>query len=243
MIPLTHDSSRDERENAFLEQSVFFLEKILSSFNAENLSSVGRITSRKPIPIQPIIIEDYRNITPDKRQSLREAYYSEQGVAHYIVLNPSAPTNFKHPLFDITSQLADDLHLYYPLTHPLEGHSAAIARFGPSDGTVKIYNLVKANKEVGYREQGETAEMFSLHNDGLGSGGAVETTALYMDSPALSGGYTFFQNLLRLSVDLARDDMAAFKELFLPEALSQIRPRGKGAIIVKSPVLFLNERG
>jgi hypothetical protein len=37
--------------------------------------------------------------------------------------------------------------------------------------------------------------------------------------------------------------MEAFNSLFLPDALTQLRPRGKGALKVISPVLFLNESG
>lgn len=243
MAHLSHDSSLTEREIIFQGQSVVFLEKLFNALNIDSLSSVESVLSRTPTPLQPVIIEDYHDIGLEQRQRLRDAYYSEAGVAYYVALNSSTPPQANHPLLDIANQLADELHLYFPLTHPLESHPEVISRFGQSDGTVKIYNLVKAGDAAGYREQGETAEMFSLHNDGLGSGGTVETTALYMDSPPLCGGYTFFQNILRLVLDLAKNDLEAFKALFLPDALTQIRPRGKGAIIVKSPVLFLNENG
>lgn len=84
--------------------------------------------------------------------------------------------------------------------------------------------------------------MFAMHHDGLGSGGTVETAVLYADSGPLYGGYTYFQNILRVALDLARDDAEAFRMLFLPDAVEMIRPRGKGALKVVGPILFLNER-
>src|SRR5205807_610199 len=93
----------------------------------------------------------------------------------------------------------------------------------------------------GYREQGETAEAFFLHHDGLGSAGAVELVALFADSAPLCGGFTYFFNVCRVALDLARIDYDAFVSLFLPDAMSVTRPRGKGAIRVTSPVLYLNE--
>lgn len=234
------DRSFHERSELFAEQRDLFIEKVLNLFEIKSLSSLTPISSRNPHPLQPHLIGDYHNITLEQRRSLREDYFSEMGVAYYLVLNPheeTAPT--KHPIFEIADQLRDDLNLHNPLSHPLEGHDEAVARFGPQDGTVKVYNLPKTNES--YREQGETAELFSLHTDGLGSGGTVQTTALYMDSPSFAGGYTFFQNILLLSLELARDDPEAFRSLFLPDALTQIRPRGKGALKVTGPVLFLNE--
>lgn len=59
----------------------------------------------------------------------------------------------------------------------------------------------------------------------------------------LAGGYTYFQNIVRLSLALAKSDPEAFEALFLPDAISALRPRGKGAIKVEAPVLFLNEFG
>jgi len=122
----------------------------------------------------------------------------------------------------------------------MEGHREAISRFGPADGTLKIYDLDTKDARFGYREQAETSEMFSAHNDGLGYAGAVEAVAFYMDSSPLWGGYTYFQNLIRLAIDLMRIDEEAFRALFLPNAITAIRPTGKGAIKVTSPALFLN---
>lgn len=231
-----------ERDRRFAEQSETFVQRVLTDCGAPSLSSIELLTSRKPLPIQPVLLSDYCNISSGERRQIREDYFSDRGVAYYIALSPSeVSASSQHPVIEIANQLKDDLNLHYPLAHPLEGHPEAVGRFGPPDGTVKIYDLVK--KRGGYREQGETSEMFSLHSDGLGSGGTVQTTALYMDSPPITGGYTFFQNIPVLALELAKHDIDAFKSLFLPDALTQTRPRGKGALKVISPILFLNERG
>jgi hypothetical protein len=188
------------------------------------------------------LIEDFRQITEEERTQLINDYYGDQAVAYFIVLNPSDRPDGQHPLFDITQQLKEDLSLHYPLDHPMEGHPEAVSRFGPADGTLKVYDLNKDAK-TGYREQLETSEMFATHNDGLGYGGSVQTVVLFTDSAPLWGGYTFFQNFPRLALDLAKHDYAAFQSLFLPDAIIALRPRGKGAIKVTSPVLFLNEQG
>jgi len=96
---------------------------------------------------------------------------------------------------------------------------------------------------MGYREQAETSEQFDAHNDGLGYAGAVEAFILYADSVPLWGGYTYFQNVVSLALLLARADPDAFTSLFLPDAITALRPRGKGAIQVSTPVLFMNEQG
>jgi hypothetical protein len=237
-----NDLPRSERDRLFAEQSDAFIQKMLDASGKSDLNSIVIPSSQKPFPLQPLIIRDYRAISSAEKHEIQKDYFSDRGVAYFIVLNPNEKAvPSEHPILQIANQLKEDLNLNYPLDHPLEGHHDAVERFGPPDGTVKIYDLVK--KTEGYREQGETSEMFSLHSDGLGSGGTVQTTALYMDSPPLTGGYTFFQNIPLLALKLARDDSDAFKSLFLPDAVTQIRPRGKGALKVICPVLFLNERG
>jgi hypothetical protein len=231
------------REKEFVRQSEQFTELALSECGAGSLADLAPAADAPAHDLRPVVVEDYQRLTESHRAALRDAYRSQWGVAYFIVTNPDVPPRGVHPLFDITEQLADDLHLVHPLPHPLEGHPEAVRRFGPADGTVKIYDLPGRGGEAGYREVAETAEMFHTHHDGLGSGGTVETTVLYTDSGPLWGGFTYFLNVVRLSLELARSDPAAFRSLFLPDALTIIRPRGKGAIKVTTPVLFVNELG
>jgi hypothetical protein len=230
----------DAREKQFVSQSDEFVERALREVGVARLSAVPSVSTRLALALSPIIVKDYRNLTVDTRQAMASAYHGEFGVAYCIVLNPHDPPKTTHPLLDLSAALTDDFGLQHPLTHPMEGHAEAVSRFGAPDGTLKIYDLDTKDGHAGYREQAETSEMFSAHNDGLGYGGAVQTVAFYMDSAPLWGGFTYFQNIIRLSLDLARDDFDAFRSLFLPDAIQAIRPRGKGAIKVKSPVLYLN---
>lgn len=231
----------DDRERKFISQSEEFVAAALAEPGvARNPSGLPRIAERLAFPLQPIVIEDFRAINADQRRQMAHAYYGENGVAYCIVLNPSDQPTKGHPLLDMAATLAGDLPLQFPLTHPMEGHREAISRFGREDGTLKIYDLDTKDARFGYREQAETSEMFSAHNDGLGYAGAVEAVAFFMDSAPLWGGYTYFQNLIRLAIDLMRTDDDAFRALFLPNAITAIRPRGKGAIKVTSPVLFMN---
>jgi hypothetical protein len=231
-----------DREEKFLNQSEVFLTAALQENGADQLKDLPMVSERAAIPLNPVVISDYQRISDNERVALRREYERELGVAYFVVRNPDAKSQSTHPLFDMVQQLKNDLPLAHPLPHPLEGHPEAVIRFGAPDGTVKIYDLpipAGANK---YREQAETSEFFALHHDGLGSGGTVATVFLYTDCPPMAGGYTFFQNVTRLSLDLARSDYEAFRQLFLPDAITILRPRGKGAIRVKTPVLFLNER-
>jgi hypothetical protein len=226
----------------FRAHSELFIELVLKHHNLNSVDAAPSLCAHPAYALRPVIIDDYRALSAQNKADLSAGYNSIYGVATFIVRNADEKPSQSHPLFDLVSQLDGVLPVAYPLTHPLEGHPEAVRRFGPPDGTVKIYNLPKSPSE-GYREQAETNEMFDMHHDGLGSGGTVQTVVLYMDSPPLYGGFTYFQNIPLLGLALARDDMQAFQSLFSPQSLTIIRPRGKGAIKVTTPVLFVNDIG
>lgn len=230
-----------DRTARFLYQTDLFITRCLAQSGAESLSTLTSTTERPPVPLEPVIINDFHALTEADRETIRSQFQSELGVASFLVLNHDAPSRYAHPLLELAHQLRNDLGLSYPLVHPLEEHPDAIKKVG-RDGTLKVREVIK-DPSLGYREQGETSEMFSMHHDGLGSGGTVFAVGLYMDSPPLAGGYTYFQNICRLSLELARQDREAFNDLFLPDALTVIRPRGKGALKVVCPVLYINEDG
>jgi hypothetical protein len=220
-----------------------FLRAVLEGLGYARLDEVPDLTQRLARPLPPVFVSDFRDLSSDEKAALVAQYRGELGVAHYIVLNPESKPSASHPLLEIARQLEDALPLRHPVTHPMEGHREAVSRFGPADGTLKIYNLEARDGTTGYREQAETAEMFDAHNDGLGYAGSVEVLAFYTDSGPLWGGYTYFQNIAALSLCLARSDPDAFTSLFLPDAITALRPRGKEAIKVTTPVLYLNESG
>jgi len=229
-------------ETSFLNCADEFLHLLLRERGVSDIEAFLATGSRPPFPVPPVIVRDFRSLATAERAEIRRSY-DELGVAHFIVGNPACESQGPHVLFDICHQLRDDLPLHHPLPHPLEGHPEAVSRFGPADGTVKIYNLPKPSGGPGYREVAETSDPFEVHLDGLGSGGTVQTVILYMDSAPLFGGITFFYDLPALGAALSVQDPEAFRALFLPDALTAIRPRGKGAIKVVSPVFYLNEFG
>lgn len=229
------------QEQKFIEQSELFRESVLSEMGLDSLDKLPDITTRTPVPVTPTLIEDYQQLSIDEIDQLVDSYYSEAGVAYFIVLNHHKEPASSHPLFDLAAQLEEPLNLRYPLEHPLEGHPEAIKRFGKPDGTLKVYNLETRDSSKRYREQGETSEKFDMHNDGLGSGGTVQTAVLYTDSPPLYGGYTYFCVPPIIALNLAKTDYEGYRSLFLPDAITMIRPRGKGALKVTSPILYLGE--
>lgn len=233
----------DDRETAFLAQEKLFMSLSVEQCGFANLGDVPDVTTRLAVPLRPTLIEDYRKLTDNEIQEIAKSYYGAFGVSHFLVTNPHDASQSPHPLLEVARQLRDVLPLKHPVEHPMERHPEAAARFGPPDGTLKIYDLDTRDGRTGYREQAETSEMFDAHNDGLGYAGAVEAFMLYADSAPLWGGYTYFQNLIPLGLNLARTDSEAFASLFLPDAITALRPRGKGAIKVTTPVFFLNEHG
>jgi hypothetical protein len=219
-----------------------FLELVLQEREMTSPEELRMVTTRRPFAIPPVLIGDYRVITNDERRDIIRAYRS-LGVTHLVVCNPLESPSANHPLFDICKQISDDLGLHHPLAHPLENHPEAVKRFGGRDSTVKIYDLPKPIGGASYREVAETSDPFEVHLDGLGSAGTVQCVMLYMDGAALFGGFTFFYDMLALGVALACEDMEAFRHLFLPDAFTALRPRGKGAIKVVTPVFYINEAG
>jgi hypothetical protein len=227
-------------EEEFTRQADEFLELARRELGVRLGEDITPLTRSLPRPLPAVMVRDFRQLSREERDAIRDAYFSKDGVAYFIVLNPNEKGSLPHHLFHLAEQMAADLHLEHPLTHPLENHPDIVAMFG-GDSTVKVFDFAERTGRAGYREQGETSEMFAMHHDGLGSGGTVETAVLYADAGPLYGGYTYFQNMLGIAVDLAADDTDAYRALFLPDATEMIRPRGKGALKVVGPVLFLNE--
>jgi hypothetical protein len=231
----------DSRELTFLEQKEIFVTEALASLGLQSLHDVPDYTERVPIVLPPVLIEDYRHLTQAEIEAVVASYWGEFGVAYFIVQNPTDKGTHSHPLLEIASQLQNVIPLKYPMTNPMEGRQEE--RLGPPDGTLKIYNLKTNSMNPLQRNIAETAEQFDAHNDGFGYGGAVEVFALYADSPSLWGGFTYFQNVVALSLQLAKTDPDAFASLFLPNAITALRSHGTQAIKVTTPVLFVNESG
>jgi len=160
-----------------------------------------------------------------------------------IASNPEEAPSQSRPLFDLCAQLTGLLDLQHPFAFPLVGHPEAVKRFGGNDGTFKVYDLPKPMGGPTYREIAETSEQFDVHVDGLGFGGALQTFILWMDSAPLFGGFGFLYDMFAIGTALAEEDMEAFRHLFVPDTFVTIRPRGKGAIKVVSPVFYIDDFG
>lgn len=237
-----HFDLTEPRAKQFLSQSQIFVQKGLECLRIESLQELAA-SARLAEPLQPIIIDSFE-LSEEERSLFRNAYESERGVAYFIcdVNAPHSLSKREHPLIELTKSLRSEINFLFPLEHPLELHPGTIKKFGPPDGTLKVFDVGKEAK-TGYREVGESSDFFAMHHDGLGSAGAVQTVAIYLDSAPLFGGFTFFQNIVKLALMLASKDHDAFESLFIPDAATFLRPRGKGAIMVTSPVLFINEQG
>lgn len=238
---MTSDFPLSEKEQEFLGIVGVFIESVLSELEVRSASDIGEIIRRPAVPIKPVVVADYQNLSITEKNSLIESYHGEFGTAYFVVENPDAPPNLQHPIFDMAEQLVQELNLQHPIDHPMEVHPEAIARFGEPDGTLRLYDLPK-EKSTGYREQAETSGLFAAHNDGLGYAGTVQTAFMYLNESPIWGGYTYFSNIVRLAMDLLHTDENAFRSLFLPNAITAIRKRGKGAIKVTSPVLYLDNK-
>ncbi|MCB9958690.1 MAG: TauD/TfdA family dioxygenase [Rhodospirillaceae bacterium] len=235
-------NATDERTQLFVGQADEFIDKGLAQLGFSKLADVATAGLPNSREVEPVIIRDYRNIKADEMDQMVHQYFGREANTHFLVLNPDAPPRSTHPLLDLCGQLREAMPVAFPVSHPMETHPEAVSRFGRPDGTLKIYDLETKDGSNGYREQAETSEEFLAHNDGLGYAGAVEAVALYADSVPLAGGYTFFSNFVEKALYLAATDIEAFRSLFLPDAMTALRPRGKGAICVTTPICFINEQ-
>ena len=236
-MPLQDISSQ---ESAFTAQRFPFLERAVARYGRMAVS-LEEYCARPPQPLRPLVVNNLVTLSADELDALRDEYASGYGVLHVVPQIFPDHTNFDehHPLLLFARQVAEVLPLGYPVDHPMESHPEARARFGPPDGTLKLYNLPIPPGQDRYREQAETTELFAAHNDGLGYAGLIRSSIIALDRAPLWGGYTYFQNLVRFATVLSESDPDAFEALFLPDAITALRPRGKGAIKVTAPVFFL----
>jgi hypothetical protein len=152
-------------ESAFQASAERFLALTLASRSVDKVEQLRERASAPAYAIPPVIVEDYRSLSVEEIAKIAASYH-HSGIAHLIVKNAADRPIQCHPLFDLCQQLADEMHLLHPLTHPLEGHPEAEKRFGTTDHTVKIYNLPKPVNGTSYREVAESSDAFEVHLDG-----------------------------------------------------------------------------
>jgi Taurine catabolism dioxygenase TauD, TfdA family len=215
----------------FLEQAPEFLSKALKTLGIDRLADLRSISEDIPTPLAPVVIHNSRHVTAEEKYELAKTFYGRDGVASFVLMNPDSDR--AHPLTNLAEQLADSLPLRHPILHPAEADKRAEKLLGPSDGTLKVFQRSDQDNSLQSKE-------LHLHQDGIGLGGTVIAVGLYCESGPLWGGFTCFQNALRLVLELARNDCEAFQSLFYPTALTVVRREGRKALKVTGPVLYLN---
>lgn len=232
-----HDPNRSTREfSSFIGRE--FIDAVVSE-RGKKILNIDLEDFPNTRPLEPIVINNHSNISATAKTEIVRSY-RENGGAYLIFMDaPSCPE--LNPIFICVEQLKDVLNLQFPMRHPLEGHPEAIKRFGPDDGTFKVYDFPKLDNGKTYREVAETSDPFEVHQDGLGSGGNVETVFLNAESIPLFGGFTFLYDIILIGMAIRNHSIAAFESLFHADAITAVRPRGKGAIKVVSPILYLDQ--
>jgi Taurine catabolism dioxygenase TauD, TfdA family len=233
-----------EADAAFVAQREAFLAKASEQYRSAPVS-LERFLGSPCLPLEPIVVDELASPGARACHLAGEAVSgSGSGVALLVPVRfDRHDGRLRHPLLALAAALRAGVDLGLPVAHPMEGHPEAVARLGRPDGTLKLYDLPIPEHVDKYREQAETNELFAAHNDGLGYAGLIQHAVLTLDRAALAGGYTYFTNLVALAPALAAADPAAFAALFLPDAITALRARGKGAIRVTSPVFFLGRSG
>src|SRR5262245_37511546 len=127
-------------EVEFTKQADEFLDLARSELNIGPGEDVRPLTQSIPRPLPGVMIRDFRQLSREERDAIRDAYFGHDGVAYFIVLNADEKPSLSHPLFHLAEQMKAELHLEHPLTHPLENHPNIVAKFG-SDDTVKVFDF------------------------------------------------------------------------------------------------------
>lgn len=229
---------KNMKQPAFVKKAAdLFMEAIEKERGSEFLKTTFEMMPHTA-PIEPVVVNDHaENMSVVERNRIIQDYHNN-GYVYVISLNHDKKS--EHPIFGLVDNLKEDLKLYYPYSHPAEGHPEAVRRFGEDDKTFKIYDLPDNYTKNSFREIAETHESFDVHLDGLGTGGTVQTLFLYADSTPVFGGYGFIYDIFSIAIAIYNKDPEAFQSLFQPDAITSIRPRGKGAIKIVSPVLYID---
>lgn len=198
MTPLSTRAGVTERESQFTAQSEVFLASVRSRF-PDAPRSYAEALAVNARPVEPIVVGDLLALTQAEATHVSRKLQQSSGVIHVVPHRFNLPAGgSRHPMLALARQLNGSGAFQYPVDHPMEGHPEAVLRFGAPDGTLKLYNLPIPEDADKYREVGETNQMFDSHNDGLGYAGLIRYVIMTVDHAPVAGGYTYFQNLVRL---------------------------------------------
>jgi Taurine catabolism dioxygenase TauD, TfdA family len=233
----TNRSARldNEGNEPFLRQAEEFKRYFTRKYSLNHPLGPVDLPTMDVRPLEPVIVDDVMELSRAERQAIHDQYYSQYGIATFVAKR--TPGRDDQPLLALTEQLKDDIDLYYPITHPKETNGIRGGMLRPTGG-VRIYD-----DRSGQVFATSNNNDFVLHQDGLGSAGSVRTVILYMECPPLVGGYSYFQNLVHVALNLASTDEEAYRKLFLPDAITITRPTGSRALQVTGPVLYIDDEG
>jgi Taurine catabolism dioxygenase TauD, TfdA family len=216
----------------FLAQSEEFVELALKGLGYDSFKDAAIASAEPPVPLSPIIINDFRALTESEKQQIRDAFYGEHGTAYYIVRNHQDEPRFSHIILDISEQLTDYISVAFPLDHEKDVMKRRIDRLDADHGVVEVYD------QGGSGVTGSDALL--AHQAGLGSCGTIATTIIHADVAPHFGGFTYFQNVVRSALALAAADAPAFQALFHPDTMTVQRNDGEPGLRIQTPVLFVN---
>ncbi len=161
-------------------------------------------------------------------------HYLKHGFVLYEIVNNNI--NNIHPIFKLSRVLSDGCGFNNFIKYPFQNDAEVVENFNHCDGTVKVYNSESVKSSVGM-----STGYLAPHQDGMGNAGKIETIFTHCEQSALKGGASNIHNFIHITLDLALQDMEAFKSLFLPDALTYYRTGEQKPLKVVSPILYLNE--
>jgi hypothetical protein len=210
-----------------------FLQVVTELYPDAASDSIRNVLSQDAKPVEPTVIRNQQAGAGELAEIASALDYP--GVAYFIFACTDFSKSTQHPLADLASQLSRVADIGGVMRPANQGSRS-------SDGIDKIFDASKSPENLGW-SKARTSGDFGSHNDGLTQEGRVRTVGMMLDSPPLWGGFTYFQNVVRISLALANDDREAFDALFAPDALTAWRSNTSGHQCVSSPVLFLNNSG
>jgi hypothetical protein len=219
-------------QTAFAEQeAAAFIEAALPAYGVRDLADLPPLDEQPATALVPVSLRASDELSPEETRALVDGFRSAGVVAFSVPARGSD----RHPLLGVGAALDGPLPLSHPLTHPTEDNPQAREVLGPPDGTTKIFDMGDDGRALSQAGQEELAG----HFDGAGRGGAVVVFGLYVDSAPRTPAVNFFQDLVRVALELARSDAEAFTSLFYPTAMAQWRR----SMWLTNPILFVSEAG
>ncbi|MFD0772356.1 hypothetical protein ACFQZ2_00275 [Streptomonospora algeriensis] len=199
-----------------------FLKALQKEWRTEDLDSLPGSAGEPAAELPRVKIADPAALTEDEIDALGEAFGSRFGMVAFECERTTSADGV-HPLVRLGEQIRDVVPTRWAITNPSDG----------PDGTVKIHDVGTPQTSRSLTSLGMAA-----HQDGwLSMRGVLSVTGLWTDEAPLRAACTYGQNIVRLALDLRREDEEAFQSLFMDDAVT-VRRLMDGAVVATSPVLY-----